>query len=177
MRILSAPLVASCLAAASLLAAGPASARPDEAHDSADRASPAGAPSVVEQYCTNIRDAAADARFAWQMEALRELEQQVDKRIAALDARQAEFEDWLRRREEFAARARENLVAVYAAMRPDAAAQQLAILEDEEAASVLANLVPRSASAIMSEMEPERAAQLAVAMAGPSGKDDEESTQ
>ena len=176
MRTLSAPLVATCLAAVSLLAVDAASAGPDEASDAADQPSPPGEQGAVQKYCTNIRDAAADARFAWQMQALRDLEAQVEQRIADLDARQAEFEDWLRRREEFAARAKENLVAVYANMRPDAAAQQLAILEDEEAASVLANLVPRSASAIMNEMEPERAAQLAVAMAGPSEKA-EESTQ
>jgi flagellar motility protein MotE (MotC chaperone) len=178
MRTLSAPLVASCLAAIALLAGGPASGRPGETPETPEtpgQASPTEESSVVEQYCTNIRDAAADARFAWQMEALRELEGQIEQRIADLNARQAEFEDWLRRREEFVARARENLVAVYANMRPDAAAQQLAILEDEDAASVLANLVPRSASAILNEMEPERAAQLAVAMAGPPPKKEEPS--
>jgi flagellar motility protein MotE (MotC chaperone) len=107
------------------------------------------------------------------MEALRELAKQVDERIAALDARQAEFEDWLRRREELAVRAKQTLVAVYANMRPDAAAQKLAILEDEEAAAVLTNLVPRTASAILNEMEPERAAQLAIAMAGPPETEEE----
>ena len=91
MRILSAPLVA-CLAAATLLAAGAASARPDEARDAADHSAPETEPSVVEQYCTNIRDAAADARHAWQMEALRELEKQVGQRIAELDARIAELQ-------------------------------------------------------------------------------------
>ncbi len=128
----------------------------------------------MQQYCTNIRDAAAEARFEWQMQALEELEAQIEQRIADLNTRQAEFEDWLRRREEFVARAKENLVAVYANMRPDAAAQQLAILGDEEAASVLSNLVPRSASAILNEMPPERAAQLALAMAGPLEKRQEE---
>lgn len=164
MRTLSAPLVATCLAAACLLAADPIWARPDDAEAPNE---PAGEADAAQQFCANVGDAAADARFAWQMEALREVEAQVEEKIAALDARQAEFEDWLRRREELAAKAKETLVAVYANMRPDAAAQQLAILEDEEAAAVLTNLVPRSASAIMSEMEPERAAQLAVAMAGP----------
>jgi flagellar motility protein MotE (MotC chaperone) len=175
MRTLSAPLAASCLAASLLLSAGQASARPDETGGVPDQPGQEGEPSIVQQYCTNIRDAAADARLAWQMEALRELEKQVEQRIADLDARQAEFEDWLRRREEFVARAKQNLVAVYANMRPDAAAEQLAILEDEEAASVLANLVPRTASAILNEMEPERAAQLAVAMAGPPPKKEEQS--
>jgi flagellar motility protein MotE (MotC chaperone) len=175
MRILSAPLVATCLAAASLLAAPPTWARPAET-GAPEEAATAGEASVAERYCANVRDAAADARFTWQMEALRAVEKQVEEKIAALDARQAEFEDWLRRREELAAKAKATLVAVYASMRPDAAAQQLAILEDEEAAAVLTNLVPRTASAIMTEMEPERAAQLAVAMAGPPEKE-EESTQ
>jgi flagellar motility protein MotE (MotC chaperone) len=169
MRTLSAPLVATCLAAACLLAVDAAWARPSEEAQEA----PEGEGGIVQQYCTNVRDAAGDARFAWQMEALRELEKQVDERIAALDARQAEFEDWLRRREELAARAKATLVEVYANMRPDAAAQQLAILADDEAAAVLTNLVPRTASAIMTEMEPERAAQLAVAMAGPPEKEEE----
>lgn len=176
MRTLSAPLVAVCLAAVSLLAADPAAARPEETGNRPEADTAADTGSLAEQYCANIRDAAADARHAWQMEALRDLEKQVEERIAALDARQAEFEDWLRRREEFAQRAKETLVAVYANMRPDAAAEQLAILEDDEAAAVLTNLVPRSASAILNEMQPERAAQLAIAMAGPPDKQ-EESTQ
>ena len=181
----SAGLLAA-LAIGLLFEAGPASARPvdrdvaSEVREAAPQAvalPAAEPPSIVQQYCTNIRDAAADARLAWQMEALRALEKEVEQRIADLDARQAEFEDWLRRREEFVARAKQNLVAVYANMRPDAAAQQLAILEDEEAASVLANLVPRAASAIMNEMDPQRAAQLALAMAGPTEAREEKSPQ
>ncbi len=177
MKLLSAALITGL--AAGLLAAGSASSRPADRGAAPEKAptepeapaeSAAAAtepPSIVEKYCTNIRDAAADARIAWQMEELHKLEKEVEQKIADLDARQAEFEEWLRRREEFVARAKQNLVAVYANMRPDAAAQQLAILEDEEAASVLANLVPRTASAILNEMNPERAAQLAMAMAGP----------
>jgi flagellar motility protein MotE (MotC chaperone) len=177
MRILSAPIVASCLFAVSVLTPAAAPARPEE--DGSVAAPPATTepPSVVEQYCTNIRDAAADARIAWQMKSLRELEKQVEARIAELEARQADFEAWLRRREAFAARARENLVAVYANMRPDAAAEQLSILDDEEAASVLASLTPRSASAILNEMAAERAAQLAIAMAGPPPEQDEEAAR
>jgi flagellar motility protein MotE (MotC chaperone) len=175
MGTLSPRLIASCLAALALVAAGPVQAKPSETPGPAEQAAAPDERSAAERYCANIADAAADAHLAWQMQALRELEEQVGKRLADLDARQAEFEDWLRRREEFVARAKENLVAVYANMRPDAAAEQLAILEDEEAASVLANLVPRSASAILNEMDPERAAQLAVAMAGPTEKREEAS--
>ena len=169
MRVLSAPLVASCLVAA-LLDGAPALARSDQGRETAAPSVTDEAPDAIRQYCTNIRDAAADTRIAWQTEALRKLEQEIEDRIAELNRQQSEFEQWLQRREAFLARTRENLVAVYASMRPDAAATQLSILDAETSASILANLQPRVASAILNEMEPQRAAELVVAMAGPSEK-------
>lgn len=135
--------------------------------------SAAPSPEAIKQYCTNIRDAAADARMAWQAKQLLELQTQIESRIAELNARQAEYEEWLKRRDEFLAKAGQQVSEIYAKMRPDAAAQQLAAIDDETAASVLANLVPRSASAILNEMEPRRAAQLALAIAGPPEPDGE----
>lgn len=163
MKSLAHPRVIHVLAAGGIALAAPADA--EEAK--------AAAPSTVEQYCTNIRDAAADARLAWQAEELKELQAEVERRIAELNARQAEYEEWLKRRDEFLARAGEQVSEIYAKMRPDAAAKQLAAIDDETAASVLANLVPRSASAILNEMEPRRAAQLALAIAGPPQPDEE----
>ena len=122
--------------------------------------------SPVEQYCANIADAAADARFAWQAETLADLEKELEARLAELEAKRAEYEDWLTRREEFLERAEEGLVAIYAKMRPDAAALQLASMGEQTAAAVLSKLNARTASAILNEMEPERAARLTTAMAG-----------
>lgn len=141
-----------------------AKAQPAEAPKEApkDAASAAKAP----LYCTNIADAAADARFAWQKETLLALEKQIEERIALLETKRAEYEEWLRRREEFLRRADEGIVAIYSRMRPDAAALQLANMDDETAAAVLTKLNPRSASAILNEMEPARAAKLAHTMAG-----------
>lgn len=50
-------------------------------------------------------------------------------------------------------------------MRPDAAAAQIAGLEETKAIAVLYRLKPREASAILNEMEPGRAAQLTSALA------------
>jgi len=52
-------------------------------------------------------------------------------------------------------------------MRPDAAAAQLAVMDDVMAASVLTKLNSRNASAILAEMDPGRAARIANAMVGP----------
>jgi flagellar motility protein MotE (MotC chaperone) len=112
-------------------------------------------------YCAGIADAAADARFAWQKETLESLERQVDQRIKRLEAKRAEYEEWLARRNAFLAKADETVVAIYAKMRPDAAALQLANMPDEAAAALLTKLNARTASAILSEMEAARAAQLA----------------
>jgi flagellar motility protein MotE (MotC chaperone) len=125
-------------------------------------------------YCRNIADAAADARFARQAEALVALEKEIDERIAELEAKQAEFKDWLERREEFLRKADESVVAIFTQMRPDAAAAQMAVMGDDSAAAILAKLNPRISSAILNEMDPAKAAQLTNTMAGLARKDDGE---
>lgn len=118
------------------------------------------------QYCVNIRDVAADARFAWQKSTLEALDKRVAERIAALEAKRAEYEAWLKKREDFLAAARDDIVAIYSKMKPEAAAGQLTALDDDMAAAVLARLNARASSAILNEMEPARASQLASALAG-----------
>ena len=122
-------------------------------------------------YCANIADAAADARFAWQKEQLAALERQVEERIRALEEKRAEYETWLKRRNEFLAKADESVVAVYAKMKPDAAALQFANMPEENAAALLTKLNARAASAILSEMEATRAASLARKMTDAGRKD------
>jgi flagellar motility protein MotE (MotC chaperone) len=118
-------------------------------------------------YCTNIAPTAADARIAWQAKKLTELDTQIKQRIADLEAKRAEFQDWLARREEALKKAEDGVVAIYSKMRPDAAALQLAAMDDATAAAVLVKLNPRAASAILNEMSAERAARLTNAMSGP----------
>ncbi|GEP03183.1 MotE family protein [Methylobacterium oxalidis] len=162
------------LAGPALAAGGPAN---DPAKDAAlkaiaarDAAREPGAQDFVKEpgragYCANIADAAADARFAWQKEQLAALERQVEERIRRLEEKRAEYETWLTRRNEFLAKADAGVVAVYAKMKPDAAALQLANMPEDAAAAILTKLNPRAASGILSEMEASRAAGLARTMA------------
>ncbi|TDT88897.1 MULTISPECIES: MotE family protein [Azorhizobium] len=117
-------------------------------------------------YCRNIANSASDARFARQAAALAAMEKEIDSRIAALEAKRAEYQDWLQRREAFLKKADEALISVISQMRPDAAAAQISVMQDEAAAAILAKLNPRSASAILNEMEPARAATLTNTMVG-----------
>lgn len=142
-------------------------ASPEAAGTSGRAELPSTPPSkIAQQYCINIADAAADARFAWQKKTLAEIEQELDKRIAMLEERTAEYQKWLAQREEFVRKARENLVGIYSRMRPDAAASQLVAMEEETAAAVLTKLDPRNASAILNEMNPAQAARLTAIIAG-----------
>ncbi len=113
------------------------------------------------QYCANIADAASDARFALQKQALADMEKEIEGRIKVLEAKRAEYENWLKRRNEVLEKADETIVMIYSRMRPDAAALQLMNMDEEIAAAVVAKLNPRAASAVLNEMEPARAAQLA----------------
>jgi flagellar motility protein MotE (MotC chaperone) len=120
----------------------------------------------AELYCRNIANAAADARYARQVNALAALEKELDERIATLEKKRAEYEEWVKRREEFMSKADESVVAIYSQMRPDAAAQQIAMMDPEAAAAILSKVTPRTASAILNEMEAGTAAFLTNVMAG-----------
>jgi flagellar motility protein MotE (MotC chaperone) len=124
------------------------------------------------EFCKNITDAALDARVAWQQKQLEASEAKLRERIAELEAKRAEYEKWLKLREDFLKKAEDNVVDIYSGMNPDAAAQQIASMADETAAAVLAKLRVRTASAILNEMEPGRAAHLADTLAGMRRPDD-----
>ena len=117
-------------------------------------------------YCKNIANQAADARYARQAESLAAMTKALDERIAALEAKRADYEKWVSRREDLLSRADESVVAIYSQMRPDAAAQQVAVMDQEAAAAILSKLQPRTASAILNEMDPTAAAMLTSVMAG-----------
>jgi flagellar motility protein MotE (MotC chaperone) len=123
-------------------------------------------PPEIRQFCTNNAASAGQVRVAWEAAKLKELEVKLKQRINELESKRAEYEDWLRKRDEAMKKAVENVVAIYAKMRPEAAALQLAVLDDATAAGVLAKLKPSNASAILNEMDPGRAARLTAAMVG-----------
>jgi flagellar motility protein MotE (MotC chaperone) len=117
-------------------------------------------------YCENIRESAREARVRWQAQALLEIEERVEERMRELAALRSKYEEWLARRAEFLRKAEDGVIDIYARMRPDAAAAQLASMDNETASAVIARLNPRQASAILNEMEPGRAAQLTKTVAG-----------
>lgn len=135
---------------------------------------PDGPEANAAQYCAGIANAANDARYARQMAALAAMEKELEARIAALEAKRAEYQDWLQRRETFLKKADESLVAMVSQMRPDAAAAQLTAMNEFAAAAILSRLAPRTASAIMNEMDPNRAAILATTIAGMSRRNPNE---
>ncbi|MEI2385857.1 MotE family protein [Breoghania sp. JC706] len=121
--------------------------------------------SDVAAYCRNTADATAEARIAWQTWKLLALQDSLKQQIAALETKRAQFQEWVEKRNKILAAVEDHVVSIYGKMRPDAAAEQLATLDQDIAIAVLSRLKPRDASAILNEMEPARAAQLAQAMA------------
>lgn len=157
-------LLISCLA---VLAAGlglAVSADPAATQANGAAAVAAQPADEVERFCSNIVDAARDRRYALQDAELRKLQKDVDARIELLEAKRAEYEDWLTRRERFMAQAQQGVVQIYARMRPDAAAAQLSELSAEMAASILMKLETRIASVILNEMDKNAAARLTTIM-------------
>ena len=126
----------------------------------------------VERFCSNIADAARDRRYALQTEDLKALQQEIDKRMKLLEEKRAEYEEWLKRREEFLAKADDGVVKIYSGMRPDAAAERLAEMDPALAAGILMKVEPRKAGVILNEMESKIAARLTGIMAAASRRSD-----
>lgn len=111
-------------------------------------------------FCSNIRDDAQERRFALKMQELKNLRQQIEDRIIALENKRAELEAWQKKREKFANLADESLVEIYSKMRPDAAAGRLEIIEPVLAAALLLKMPRRKASVVLNEMTASKAAKI-----------------
>lgn len=131
-----------------------------------------GSASEIEKFCTGIADAARDRRYALQAMELKKLQEDVDKRIQALEDKRREYEDWMARREKFLALAQENVVKIYGSMKPDAAAERLAELNVQLAAGILMKLETRKAGVILNEMNSKAAAALTGIMAAAARRED-----
>jgi flagellar motility protein MotE (MotC chaperone) len=164
-RIARKTLAAATLAVL-LAAVGPA------ATETAPAGVPAETDSEIQRFCSSIADAARDRRYALQKMEMETLQKEVDKRIALLEEKRVEYESWMKRRETFLAQAEDNVVKIYATMKPDAAAERLAQLDAHLAAGILMKLDSRRAGVILNEMESKAAAALTGIMASAARRED-----
>lgn len=120
-----------------------------------------------DDYCANIADLAADARYMLQMKTLEDLEKKIDQKIVLLEAKRAESEAFLKKRDDAIKETRQDLVDIFSKMKPDVAAAQFEILDVETSASILKQLNARAAGTILNEMKAPVAAAITVKMAEP----------
>jgi flagellar motility protein MotE (MotC chaperone) len=114
-----------------------------------------------QQICANVAASSETLRLERRRKELADLEAEVSKRLQALETRQEELRALVDRLDAFDRNASEALVGLYARMKPDAAAAQLAELDDDIAVALVLQLKTKSSSAILSEMSAARAAALA----------------
>jgi flagellar motility protein MotE (MotC chaperone) len=122
----------------------------------------------VQQYCGSIVDPARDQRYLMQKQELDKLQADVNQRISALEARKAEYEDWLKRRNDFLQKAKAGLVDIYKTSKADAAAQQFNEMDINIAAAIIMQLPARQSGLILSEMDAAKAAMVAAIMSSAS---------
>jgi flagellar motility protein MotE (MotC chaperone) len=118
------------------------------------------ADSGVARYCANVAPLAAEARIAWESRRLDEIDAQVKQRIADLEKTEADARDWVNKRQAMLNTATDDVVAIYTKMDAEAAAAQLATMDDPVAVAILAKLKTNAASAILNEMDAARASKL-----------------
>ncbi|MCO5733005.1 MotE family protein [Rhizobium sp. SSA_523] len=119
----------------------------------------------IEKFCTNIAEPARDQRYLMQKQELEKLQSDVNERIALLETRKAEYEEWLKRRDDFLVKAEAGLVDIYKKMKADAAAPQLEQIKPELAAAVIMKLPANQSALILSEMDPQKAGLISMIIA------------
>jgi flagellar motility protein MotE (MotC chaperone) len=120
----------------------------------------------IARYCAALGPSIVEARAAYQLRRLEELEVEAREQVEKLEAKEREAREWVTKREQMLKAATDDVVAIYAKMTPEAAAGELANMDDLIAASVLARLKPATAGAILTEMPAEKAAKLSTLIAG-----------
>ena len=116
--------------------------------------------SEVQKFCLSVGDKASDARFAWQVQELTELDKKVSERLKLLQARITEYKKWLKLRKDYSDRVRQGLIEIYRKMPDEAASDQLSVLDKMTAAALLSKLPARKASTILATMDAKKAAVL-----------------
>ncbi|WP_321337562.1 MotE family protein [uncultured Cohaesibacter sp.] len=116
-------------------------------------------------FCENISDLASEQRYAWQLQNLIALQSDIDERLEKLEALRADVKDWIAKRDKVLSDVKEHIILVYERMRPEAAAERLAAVDDEVAIALLAKMKPRVVSAILNEMDAAKASDLTQEMA------------
>ena len=120
----------------------------------------------IARYCAALGPSIVEARAAYQLRRLAELEAEAREQIEKLEVKERAAREWVQKREQMTKAATDAVVAIYAKMSPEAAAGELANMDDMIAASVLTKLKPGTAGAILAEMAPEKAAKLSSFIAG-----------
>jgi len=115
---------------------------------------------AVGRFCRNVEAQAETALFELQMQRLEAKKLEINERIDLLEKKRAEYENWLKKRDDFLEQTQNSFIAIISKMKPAAAAEQLALSDDMVAASIILKLKPATASAIMNELPPEKAANL-----------------
>lgn len=126
----------------------------------------------IRQFCSNIADAAKDRRYSMQVAELEKLKKDIDERVVRLEEKRAEYEAWVKRRDDFMAKAEASVVDIYSKMKPDAAAERLAAVDPTLAASIIMKLNTRQAGIILNEMNSKSAAALTGIMAAAAKAED-----
>ncbi len=123
----------------------------------------------IARYCAALAPTAAEARAAYQLRRLDDLERQVREEVEKLEVKETAAREWVTKRETMMKAATDDVVAIYGKMSPDAAATQLSAMDEGMAAAVLAKLKPQTAGAILGEMGADKAAKLSTLIAGALG--------
>lgn len=121
---------------------------------------------LADAYCKAVQPSLSESLVSWQRQKLTELRTEIEQKLDDLAQRRSELEAAERRQQDASQRVQGNFVAILVKMRPDAAASQLAAMEESAAAALITKMDVRSAGVILNEIPASKAARLAELITG-----------
>lgn len=117
-------------------------------------------PPLAQDYCASFVKEAENARESRQKVELDALNATLDKKLAEINVKTAQLENWVSQREAIMAQATTSVLKIYDSMDPIVASQEIAKLDLVAASSILRKMKPKKASDILKEMPPTTAARI-----------------
>ncbi|MEO6610164.1 MAG: hypothetical protein ABIN69_17015 [Aestuariivirga sp.] len=117
-------------------------------------------PALAQDYCASFVKEAENARESRQKVELDALNETLDKKLAQINEKTAQLENWVSQREAIMAQATTSVLKIYDSMDPLVASQEIAKLDLVAASSILRKMKPKKASDILKEMPPTTAARI-----------------
>lgn len=97
----------------------------------------------IRKLCGNIEDKEEDERYELKEKKLKEMKEDVEERMREIEEKRSEYELWMKRREEFVRKEKDEMVDIIQKMKKDEEDEKMEMIGDEEEEEIIIEINKR----------------------------------